>query len=46
VFLFVLVDVGGRQVGSFALDAEVLGGGGWLDRNEGVPKVGSSVVQC
>lgn len=45
VFLFVLVDAGGRQVGSFALDAEVFGGGGWLGRNEEVLEVASGVVQ-
>jgi hypothetical protein len=45
VFLFVLVDVGGRQVGSFALDAGVFGGGGWLDDREEVLEVESGVVQ-
>jgi hypothetical protein len=45
VFLFVLVDPGGRQVGSFALDAEVFRGGGWLDGNEEVLEVESGVVQ-
>jgi hypothetical protein len=45
VFLFVLVDVGGRQVGSFALDAEAFGGGGWLDDREEVLEVESGVVQ-
>jgi hypothetical protein len=45
VFLFVLVDPGGRQVGSFALDAEAFGGGGWLDGNEEVLEVESGVVQ-
>jgi hypothetical protein len=45
VFLFVLVDEAGRQVGSFALDAEVFGGGGWLDEREEVLEVESGVVQ-
>jgi hypothetical protein len=45
VFLFVLVDIGGRQVGSFALDAEAFGGGGWLDDREEVLEVESGVVQ-
>jgi hypothetical protein len=45
VFLFVLVDPGGRQVGSFALDAEAFGGGGWLDEKEEVLEVESGVVQ-
>jgi hypothetical protein len=45
VFLFVLVDPAGRQVGSFALDAEAFGGGGWLDGNEEVLEVESGVVQ-
>jgi hypothetical protein len=45
VFLFVLVDPGGRQVGSFALDTEVFRGGGWLDGNEEVLDVESGVVQ-
>jgi hypothetical protein len=44
-FLFVLADCDGRQVGSFALDAEVFGGGGWLDRNQEVLEVASGVVQ-
>jgi hypothetical protein len=45
VFLFVLVDGAGRQVGSFALDAEAFGGGGWLDEGEEVLEVESGVVQ-
>jgi hypothetical protein len=45
VFLFVLVDGAGRQVGSFALDAEAFGGGGWLDQGEEVLEVESGVVQ-
>jgi hypothetical protein len=45
VFLFVLVDPSGRQVGSFALDAEAFGGGGWLDGGEEVLEVESGVVQ-
>jgi hypothetical protein len=45
VFLFVLVDPGGRQVGSFALDAEAFVGGGWLDQREEVLEVESGVVQ-
>jgi hypothetical protein len=45
VFLFVLVDGDGRQVGSFALDAEAFGGGGWLDGGEEVLEVESGVVQ-
>jgi hypothetical protein len=45
VFLFVLVDGMGLQVGSFALDAEAFGGGGWLDGNEEVLEVESGVVQ-
>jgi hypothetical protein len=45
VFLFVLVDDAGLQVGSFALDAEVFGGGGWLDEREEVLEVESGVVQ-
>jgi hypothetical protein len=45
VFLFVLVDVGGQQVGSFALDAEAFGGGGWLDDREEVLEIESGVVQ-
>jgi hypothetical protein len=45
VFLFVLVDDAARQVGSFALDAEAFGGGGWLDEGEEVLEVASGVVQ-
>jgi hypothetical protein len=45
ILLFVLVDQAGRQVGSFALDAEVFGGGDWLDENEEVLEVESGVVQ-
>jgi hypothetical protein len=45
VFLFVLVDGVGRQVGSFALDAEAFGGGDWLDDREEVLEVESGVVQ-
>jgi hypothetical protein len=45
VFLFVLVDPTGRQVGSFALDAEAFGGGGWLDQNEEVLEIETGVVQ-
>jgi hypothetical protein len=45
VFLFVLVDPVGRQVGSFALDAAAFGGGSWLDENEEVLEVESGVVQ-
>jgi hypothetical protein len=45
VFLFVLVDGAGRQVGSFALDAGAFGGGGWLDEGEEVLEVESGVVQ-
>jgi hypothetical protein len=45
VFLFVLVDGADLQVGSFALDAEAFGGGGWLDGNEEVLEVESGVVQ-
>jgi hypothetical protein len=45
VFLFVLVDGDGVQVGSFALDAEAFGGGGWLDEKEEVLEVESGVVQ-
>jgi hypothetical protein len=45
VFLFVLVDGAGLQVGSFALDAEAFGGGGWLDEVEEVLAVESGVVQ-
>jgi hypothetical protein len=45
VFLFVLVDGEERQVGSFALDAEAFGGGGWLDDGEEVLEVASGVVQ-
>jgi hypothetical protein len=45
IFLFVLVDGVGRQVGSFALDAEAFGGGGWLDQGEEVLEVESGVVQ-
>ena len=44
VFLFVLVDGAGRQVGSFALDAEAFAGGGWLDEGEEVLEVESGVV--
>jgi hypothetical protein len=45
VFLFVLADDSGRQVGSFALDAEAFVGGGWLDEKEEVLEVESGVVQ-
>ena len=45
VFLFVLIDDAGRQVGSFALDAEAFVGGGWLDEGEEVLEVESGVVQ-
>jgi hypothetical protein len=45
VFLFVLVDGAGLQVGSFALHAEAFGGGGWLDEKEEVLEVESGVVQ-
>jgi hypothetical protein len=45
VFLFVLVDSAGRQIGSFGLDAEAFGGGGWLDGNEEVLELESGVVQ-
>jgi hypothetical protein len=45
VFLFVLVDPAGRQIGSFAIDAGVFGGGGWLDDREEVLEVESGVVQ-
>jgi hypothetical protein len=45
VFLFVLVTGDGRQVGSFALDAEAFGGGGWLDEGEEVLEIESGVVQ-
>jgi hypothetical protein len=45
VFLFVLVDFAGLQVGSFALDSEAFGGGGWLDENEEVLEIESGVVQ-
>jgi hypothetical protein len=45
VFLFVLVDGDGLQVGSFALDAEAFLGGGWLDGGEEVLEVESGVVQ-
>jgi hypothetical protein len=45
VFLFVLVDDTGMQVGSFALDAEAFGGGGWLDEKEEMLEVESGVVQ-
>lgn len=45
VFLFVLVDGVGAQVGSFALDAEAFGGGGWLGEGEEVLEVESGVVQ-
>ena len=44
-FLFVLVDAAGRQVGSFALDAEAFKGGGWLDGREEVLEIESGVVQ-
>jgi hypothetical protein len=45
LFLFVLVDGDGLQIGSFALDAEAFGGGGWLDGREEVLEVESGVVQ-
>jgi hypothetical protein len=45
VFLFVPVDGDGLQVGSFALDAEAFGGGGWLDGGDEVLEVESGVVQ-
>lgn len=45
VFLFVLNDMGGRQVGSFAVDAEAFGDGGWLDERREVLEIESGVVQ-
>lgn len=45
VFLFVLVDPGARQIGSFALDAEAFVGGGWLDEREEVLEIASGVIQ-
>lgn len=45
VFLFVLVGTDGLQVGSFALEAEVFRGGGWLEEREEVLEVESGVVQ-
>lgn len=45
VFLFVLVDDAGFQVGSFALYAEAFGGGGWLDEKEEVLEVESGTVR-
>jgi hypothetical protein len=45
VILFVLVDEAGRQVGSFALDADAFRGGGWLDDREEVLEVESGVVE-
>jgi hypothetical protein len=38
-----MVDGDGRQVGSFALDAEAFSGGGWLDGGEEVLEVESGV---
>jgi hypothetical protein len=45
ILLFVLVDDTGLQVGSFALDAEAFGGGGWLGDKEEVLEVESGVIQ-
>ena len=45
VFLFVLEDPAGRQIGSFALDQGAFGGGGWLDQNQEVLEIESGVVQ-
>jgi hypothetical protein len=45
VFLFVLVDSAGIQIGSFALYAEAFRGGGWLDEKEEVLEIESGVVQ-
>lgn len=45
VFLFVLTGTSGEQVGSFALDASVFIGGGWLDQKEEVLEVESGVIQ-
>jgi hypothetical protein len=45
VFLFVLSDAEGSQVGSFAVDAEAFGGGGWLDERREVLEIESGVVQ-
>jgi hypothetical protein len=45
IFLFVLVDDAGFQVGSFTLYAESYGGGGWLDGKEEVLEVESGVVR-
>jgi hypothetical protein len=45
VFLFILGDAQGRQVGSFAVDAAAFGGGGWLDEGGEVLEIESGVVQ-
>lgn len=45
VFLFVLVDAGGGQVGSFVLYADAFLGGGWLDGKKEVLEVESGVLQ-
>jgi hypothetical protein len=45
VFLFVLTDATGLQVGSFALYADAFSGGGWLDGKEDVLEIESGVTQ-
>jgi hypothetical protein len=45
VFLFVLVDSAGIQIGSFVLYAEAFGGGGWLDGKEEVLEAETGAVQ-